>query len=246
MRLVIVCLLLSAAVPLPGIGSEVVQLEHVEVDVTNQMALQRGAKYFVNYCMGCHSAKYTRYNQLAPGLGLSDKEIRDNLIFGDASVGDPMATAMPADYAKQCFGIAPPDLTNIVGIRGADWVYTYLKSFYRDASRPFGVNNLVFKDVAMPNVLWQLQGPQAPVYEKSEAETHQLHQTPIGVKSLKPGTMSPEEFAAIDRDLVTFLAYISEPHRQASHLIGKWVILLLIIFTVLAYFLKREYWKDVK
>jgi len=156
-------MLVAPAVGLASSGE--VHLDKANIDPTNQESLQRGAKTFVNYCLGCHSAKFQRYNRLARDIGLSEDDVMQNLMFTGEKIGDHMDTAMTRGDAKNWFGAPPPDLTLVARVRGVDWLYTYLRSFYRDESRPFGVNNVVFPNVGMPNVLWALQGEQVPVYK---------------------------------------------------------------------------------
>ncbi|WP_126444723.1 cytochrome c1 [Sulfuricystis multivorans] len=200
-------------------------------------ALQNGAKVFVNYCLNCHSASYMRYNRLRD-IGLTEQQIKDNLLFTQEKVGELMTIAMRRAEAKQWFGAAPPDLTVISRARasefgsGADWLYTYLRSFYRDDSRPSGWNNVVFSNVAMPHVLWELQGEQVL------GPDHKL-------TLAKPGLMKPEEYDAMVADLVGFLNYMGEPMQNYRKALGVVVLIALAILFVLAYALKREYWKDV-
>ena len=234
--------LLSAAA---GAQEPRLPLDHVKIDLGDRVALQRGARYFTNYCLSCHELKYIRYRQLEPGLGLTDKEIEDNLMLPGAKIGDRMRVAMPRKAAKKWFGVAPPDLSDIARVRGIDWLYSYLRGFYRDPKRPFGVNNVVFKNVPMPDVLWKLQGWQDPVYANITGPDGSTHKVLNGVKLVKPGSMTPEEFNRTVKDIVTFLAYVSAPYQRQSHRIGAWVISAVILFTILAYILKRDYWKDV-
>ena len=203
----------------------------------NQAALQNGAKLFVNYCLNCHSASYMRYNRLHD-LGLSEDNIRTNLLFTANKTGDLMKTAMQSADAKVWFGVAPPDLTVIARARGsesgsgADWLYTYLRSFYRDDARPTGWNNTVFANVGMPHVLWELQGQQVL------GEDHKL-------TLAKPGTLKPEEYDAQVGDLVGYLQYMSEPVAEQRKRLGIFVLLGLAVLFAFAYALKREFWKDI-
>jgi ubiquinol-cytochrome c reductase cytochrome c1 subunit len=200
-------------------------------------ALQNGAKVFVNYCLNCHSASYMRYNRLRD-IGLTEQQIKDNLLFTQDKVGELMTIAMRRAEAKQWFGAPPPDLTVIARSRasefgsGADWLYTYLRSFYRDDSRPSGWNNVVFPNVAMPHVLWELQGEQVL------GPDHKL-------ALAKPGRMTPEDYDAMIGDLVGFLNYMGEPVQNYRKELGVVVLIALAILFVLTYALKREYWKDV-
>ena len=207
-------------------------------DRANDMpALQRGAQVFVNYCLNCHSASYMRYNRLKD-LDLTDAQIKDNLMFAAEKVGEPMRIAMQRADAKAWFGAAPPDLTVIARARasefgsGADWLYTYLRSFYRDEARPTGWNNVVFANVGMPHALWQLQGDQIL------GEDHRL-------KLVKPGKLAAAEYDALVGDLVGFLKYMGEPMSELRKRLGVIVLIALSIIFVFAYALKREYWKDV-
>jgi len=208
------------------------------VDVTDYASLQRGARLFMNECSGCHSLQYTRYDSLAKGIQITDESgkvldqiVKDNLLFVGDSLTSPIVAAMRSQDAANWFGMVPPDLTLEARYRGADWLYGYLRSFYIDPSRPWGVNNLVFPGVAMPDVLVELQGAQAL--------------TKDGLQLVQPGSMTPQEFDAAVVDLVNFLSYISEPAQTVRHKIGGWVLVFLVIFMVFSYLLKREYWKDV-
>jgi ubiquinol-cytochrome c reductase cytochrome c1 subunit len=203
----------------------------------NQAALQNGAKLFVNYCLNCHSASYMRYNRLKD-IGLSDAQIKDNLLFTADKVGELMRVAMQRQDAKVMFGAAPPDLTLIARSRasefgsGPDWLYTYLRGFYRDDSRPSGWNNTVFPNVGMPHVLWELQGDQVL------REGHEL-------KLDKPGKLTPAEYDSAVADLVGFLKYMGEPVAGYRKSLGLLVLLALGVLFVFAYALKKEYWKDI-
>jgi ubiquinol-cytochrome c reductase cytochrome c1 subunit len=207
-------------------------------DKANDMAaLQNGAKVFVNYCLNCHSASYMRYNRLKD-IGLNDDQVRDNLMFTADKVGEPMRIAMQRNDAKAWFGAAPPDLTVIARARaseagsGADWLYTYLRSFYRDETRPTGWNNVIFANVGMPHVLWELQGDQMM------GPDHKL-------KLVKPGKMRPQEYDAMVGDLVAYLKYMGEPVSEFRKHLGVIVLIFLAVFFVFAYALTREFWKDI-
>ncbi len=203
------------------------------VDLGDHESLQRGAKTFVNYCLSCHSANYMRYNRLQD-IGLTEKQIKDNLVFAGEKVGEPMQVGMIPKDGKKWFGAAPPDLSVEVRARGADWVYAYLRGFYKDETRPSGWNNMVFDKVAMPHVFYELQGVQALNHE-----THQL-------ELVKPGRMNPEEYDAFVGDLTNYMAYMAEPKQQNRKHIGIWVLLFLGVLLVMAKKLKEEYWKDIK
>ncbi len=220
-------------------------LDKANIDLTNKGSLQRGARTFVNYCMGCHSAKYQRYNRLARDLDISEDDVIENLMFTGDKIGGTMHIAMTKAEGKAYFGAAPPDLTLVARVRGIDWLYTYLRTFYQDDSRPFGVNNKVFPSVGMPNALWQLQGIQEPVYETMTDDDGHEQKMLEGVELLEAGEQTPEEFDRTVRDLVNFLAYTSEPIKLERQSLGIKVLLFLFVFFIVAYLLKREYWKDI-
>ena len=225
-----------------------VELDRAPIDPTDRVSLQRGAHAFVNYCLGCHSASYMRYNRLQD-LGLTEQQIRENLVFTGAKVGDLMKTAMEPKDAKEWFGTPPPDLTVTARSRssadgsGSDWLYTYLRSFYRDDSRPTGWNNVIYPNVAMPHVLWQLQGEQVLKEAKEQAEGYEktVHKLAID----KPGTMKPVEYDRLVADLVNYMTYMSEPARAQRETLGLYVLLVIFILIALSYALKKAYWKDV-
>lgn len=213
------------------------------IDIHNQASLQRGAKLFVNYCMGCHSAKYMSYERMGDDIGLTKDQVVNNLLFTNGKIGDYMTIAMPAKQSKDWFGTTPPDLTLVARSRGADWLYTYLLSFYADDTRPLGVNNLVFKDVGMPHVLWQLQGMQELTNEE-EIKNGKGH-VPPKFELTREGSLSPAKYDQAMMDLTNFLSYASEPAKLMRKGVGVWVILFLLVFLVPAYLMKKEYWKDV-
>ncbi len=245
MKKLIVAFLL-AVVPALGMASGGgPDLDHADVDMSDQASLQRGAKIFMNYCLSCHSAKYQRFNRMAKDLGLTEQEVKENLMFTTDKIGDTMNIAMSADRAEEWFGTAPPDLSVISRARGVDWLYTYFRSFYQDPSRPFGVNNIVFPDVGMPHVLWELQGPQKAVFNIEKDAAGNDAQVFDHFEQITPGTMSPEEYDGTARDLTAFLSYVGEPIQMERQRLGKWVLLFIAIFFVIAYMLKKEYWKDV-
>ncbi len=242
-------ILALAVLALPALsvasGGEGYHLMTAPIDSHNKASLQRGAKLFVNYCMGCHSLEHQRYNRMARDIGLTDEQVKENLIFTGAKVGDTMKNAMRKSEAKGWFGVVPPDLTLIARSRGVDYLYTYLLTFYEDPSRPFGVNNAAFPNAGMPHVLWELQGMQKPVYEKHKnAEGHEV-ETLTGFELAQPGSMNPPQFKESMADLVNFLSYVGEPIKLERQRIGVWVILFLALAFVVFYLLKKEYWKDV-
>jgi len=253
-RLALTAALLASSLVAFGAGD--VKLDRMPVDVkpNDPVSLQRGAQIYVNYCMGCHSAGYMRYNRLQD-LGLTEQQIRDNLILTGAKVGDLMTIGMSPKDAREWFGAPPPDLTVIARSRashagsGADWLYSYLRGFYRDATRPSGWNNTVFPNVGMPHALYALQGEQVlktevvsmPRGSKGEVEKHEVQKLVLA----KPGAMKPAEYDRLVADLVNYLAYMAEPAKQFRTQLGIYVLLFLSLLFVLAYALKKEYWKDV-
>ena len=218
-------------------------LQHADVDLRDQASLQRGAKYFMNYCTGCHSLKYMRYNRLAQDLGIDEITLRQNLIFGDAKPGDLINKSMTDEDALKWFGVVPPDLTLVTRWRSPDWVYTYLKSFYLDSTRPYGVNNVLFPLVGMPHVLGDLQGRQQAVMEPPHEPG--AEPTVKGVKLVEEGDLSPKEYDAMVRDITNFLTYAGEPFQVERERLGRYVLLFLGFLFILAYLLKKEFWKDV-
>jgi len=244
MRKTIFALILAV---LPGMvlaGGGGVHLDKADIDLTNKQSLQRGARLFVNYCLSCHSAEFQRYNRTGRDLGLTEEQVAENLIFTGAKLGEQMKIAMSRSDAKAWFGAPPPDLTLVARSRGPDWLYTYMRTFYVDESRPFGVNNLVFPSVGMPHVLWELQGWQEPVYKtvQQEGETKQVIER---LELTRAGELSPAEYDRAVRDLVNFLTYLGEPVQLERKALGVKVLLFLLVFFVVAYLLKKEYWKDV-
>ena len=226
-------LLVLMLLPLLAIANEVEIGVTAPIDASDHGSLQRGAKTFINNCLNCHSANYMRYNRLQD-IGLTAKQIKDNLLFAGEKVGDTMTVAMNPKDAKKWFGVMPPDLSVEVRARGADWVYAYMRGFYRDQTTPTGWNNIVYDKVAMPHVLYELQGEQVLNHE-----THKL-------ELVKPGKLSPSEYNAYIGDLTNYMAFMAEPGKQQRQRIGWWVLLFLGVILVLAKKLKSEYWKDIK
>ena len=220
---------------------------------TNDLAaLQTGAKLFVNYCLNCHSAAYMRYTRLQD-LGLTAKQIKDNLLFTDNTLADTMTVAIDPKQAKEWFGTNPPDLTLVARSRaghegtGADYLYTYLRTFYRDDTKATGWNNLAFPNVAMPNVLWELQGQRKPIFETvKDKETGEEVESFHGWQQLSPGTMTTLQYDQAVGDLVSYLQWMSEPTRNTRIRVGVWVLLFLGMFTIFAWRLNAAFWKDVK
>lgn len=244
--------LLIALCMLPGmvLASSGIHLDHAPIDLNDKASLKRGAEAFVSYCMGCHAAEYVRYNRIGRDLEMSDAEVlamistRD--IKGDyTKPGELMKIAMTTDFAKSAFGTKIPGLSVIARARGADWLYTYLRTFYVDESRPTGVNNIAFPDVGMPHVLWELQGLQkAKFATEIDADGHEK-KVFEGMEQMTPGTLNNEAYDVYVLDLVNFMVYMAEPVQTERKQLGVWVLLFLFGFTVIAYLLKKEYWKDV-
>ena len=223
-----------------GAGS-VVDLKPVQIDLSNTSSLQRGAKIYINNCLGCHTLKYQRYVKLVEHLDLDKDTVEKNLIFtteksGEKTkIGSLMLNAVNVSHSKEAFGVVPPDLTLIARSRGSDWLYTFLLSFYEDESRPLGVNNALYPNVNMPHVLWYMEGVKQPIDGSMD-----------DFKYISNGSMSVEEYEKSIQDLVNFLTYVSEPAKLERYKIGFWVILFLSFFAFVAYLLKIEYWKDIK
>jgi ubiquinol-cytochrome c reductase cytochrome c1 subunit len=245
MKSMIKLLAVLALVPALALAEgENVKLDKAPVDLSNNASLQRGARVFVNYCLNCHSANYMRYSRLED-IGLTEKEIQDNLLFTRDKVGDLMTIAMPYNDAKKWFGAAPPDLTVIARSRGPDWIYTYLRSFYRDDKRPTGWNNTVFKNVGMPNVLAPLQGEQIAHFRQVKDADGNDEEVFDHFELVKQGMVSPAEYDAMVGDLVNYLAWMGEPTKEKRMTTGIFVIVFLGIFFIFAYYLKKEFWKDI-
>jgi len=263
-RALLATLIVLPAALVQAAGGAQGRMEPYQGDIHDQASLQRGAKLFVNYCLNCHSAQYMRYNRLRD-IGLNEDQIRENLIFTDAKVGDLMKVGMSKSDAKAWFGGVVPDLSVETRVRGPDWVYNYLLGFYRDGT-PSGWNNLVFPGVSMPHVLWELGGTQklvaTEVKSSAEAQAALLGSQGMGVveppmghdgkwvlKTLaidRPGSMSAAEYRGAVQDLVNFLDYVGEPAKLKRGKIGIIVLMFLAVFFVVSYLLKKEYWKDVR
>jgi len=219
---------------------------------TNDLAaLQNGAKLFVNYCLNCHSAAFMRYNRLKD-IGLTEKQIKDNLLFNTDKVGETMKASIDPKQAKAWFGGNPPDLTVIARSRsaagkgtGADYLYTYLRTYYRDDTKATGWNNLAFPNVGMPHVLWELQGERQPVFQTVSSHGHETHVLK-GWQQVTPGQMSAREYDSAIADLVGYLQWMAEPAQNTRVRIGVWVLLFLVVFTIIAWRLNASFWKDIR
>ncbi|HSQ06511.1 MAG TPA: cytochrome c1 [Chromatiaceae bacterium] len=228
--------------PALGLASGGAHLESANIDLKDQASLQRGAKAYIANCMGCHSLRYMRYNRMAEDLGINEADLRKDFILGDAKPGDQMTIAMRPEDGEKWFGVAVPDLTLVTRWRSPDWLYSYLKGFYVDPTRPYGVNNVVFPAVGMPHVLQGLQGIQEPVMGEKHGDAPAAV---TGVKLVQPGTLSAEQYDGLVRDLTNFLTYVGEPMKLERQRLGWYVLAFLAFFFVVAYALKKEYWKDV-
>jgi len=253
-----ILILFCAALPGAGLasGGEHVKLDAVKIDLSDKASLQRGARTFVNYCLSCHSASYMRYNRMGEDLGITDELVKDNLMFAADKTGELMKAVMPRDDAKLWFGTAPPDLSLVARSRGPEWFYTYMRSFYREDKSPSGWDNVVFQHVAMPHVLHEWQGQQRAVY-RTEKHESVVEKDGKKVKKVteeqvfdhfeieKPGSMSVQQYNDTMRDLTNFMVYLGEPAKLVRYRYGVYVLVFMAIFFVVAYLLKKEYWKDV-
>lgn len=252
----IIAVVLLAFVPIKAVGAESsVELDHINIDLGDKPSLQRGAKYFVNYCMGCHSANFSRWERVATDLGIPNELMLQNLVLGDDKIGNLMQISMQPDDSKVWFGATPPDLTLVARARSPEWLYTYLRSFYKDENRPTGVNNKVFPNVGMPHVLMELQGlPECapgPKRDHGKAVRDEMGNPIMDANcgSLQvtkaKGSMSGEEYDQAVYDLVNFMEYIAEPMAETRKRIGFYVLVFILVFFIFAWLLNREYWKDI-
>jgi ubiquinol-cytochrome c reductase cytochrome c1 subunit len=221
-------------------------LEPANIDLDNIASLQRGARNFMNYCSGCHSAQYVRFNTIGRDLELSEEQLMDNLMFNAEKTFETIRAAMPAEEAARWYGKAPPDLSLMARAKGTDYVYNFLKGFYVAPESPTGVDNLVLAGTSMPHVLWELQGYQSAHFDHHENADGSVTTTFAGFEQLAEGSMDAEQFDDFVRDTVNFLAYISEPIRSERRTIGVWVLMFLIFFLILVVQLKKQIWKDVE
>ncbi len=241
-KLIISVLVLLSSQTFASSGHE---LQSATIDLGNKASLQRGAKYFVNYCLSCHSAKQLRYSRMAKDLDITPELVELNLMFTGEKIFDGMDISMRPQDAERWFGVNPPDLSLIARSRGADWLYTYLKSFYIDESRPFGVNNSLFPKVGMPHVLADLQGLQRAVYKDVEIEGGGVRKEIDYLEIAEPGRMSEREYDKAMNDLVNFMTYMGEPAKMERHRIGSKVLMFILLMLGIFYLLKKEYWKDI-
>ena len=242
MRSVVIAFVISLGFAGTALAQHEAELEPANNNIANVASLQRGAKYFVNYCLGCHSAKYVRYNRLAQDLQLSEDQLIDNLMFTGERPFDTMANTMKPEDSKRWFSVSPPDLSLIARSRGTDYIYTFLRSFYVSPGRATGVDNIVLPGASMPAVLWKLQGTQRAVFTTDEHNLRVFEK----FEPILPGELQAEEFDDVVRDIVNFLDYIGEPIKRERQQLGIRVIGFLLVFLLIAYMLKKEIWKDVK
>ncbi|MBC8642391.1 cytochrome c1 [Caballeronia sp. EK] len=230
----------------PAFAQEEAVLDRAPDSSDNLASLQHGAQVFVNYCLNCHSANLMRYNRLTD-LGISQKQIQENLLFSTDKVGNTMSIAMRPEDAKAWFGASPPDLSVEARARGNDWLYTYLRSFYRDPTRPTGWNNRVYENVGMPHVLWTLQGIRDAKFETdADEKTGEKVRRFVGYTQVTPGAMSSVDYDSTVADLVSYMSWMAEPAQQTRKRLGVWVLLFLALLSFLAWRLNAAYWKDIK
>jgi len=215
------------------------------INETDRAAIQRGARVFINYCLTCHSAEYMRYKRIADDLGISEDIMKKNLMFASDKIHEGMVVAIEADDARRWFGVPPPDLSVVARARTREWLYNYFMTFYRDEKSPIGVNNATFPGTAMPNILWELQGWQDPVYETRVNAKGDQERVIVDMKLVEPGKQTAKEFKQTIRDLVTFMVYMAEPAELERHRLGFWVLAFLFVLLMISYALKHEYWRDV-
>jgi len=249
MKKLILTLVMALGLACAAQASEELAWDKAPNNVNDLPSLQSGARLFVNYCLNCHSAAFMRYNRLRD-IGLTEQQIKDNLLFTTEKVGDTMKAAIDPNQAKEWFGANPPDLTLIARSRsghggsGADYLYTYLRTFYRDPTKATGWNNLTFPNVGMPHVLWQLQGEREPQFETREEHGNEV-KVFTGWKQISPGTMTTLEYDQAVGDLVGYLQWMAEPAQKTRVRVGVWVLLFLGVFTVITWRLNAAFWKDV-
>jgi ubiquinol-cytochrome c reductase cytochrome c1 subunit len=244
------CVAIASLTGAQASGGNAIAWDKAPVNTSDLASLQNGAKTFVNYCLNCHSAAFMRYNRLQD-IGLTNQQIKDNLLFATDKVGDTMKSNIDPKQAKDWFGAVPPDLTLVARSRsghggtGADYLYTYLRTYYRDEAKPTGWNNLAFPNVGMPNPLWQLQGERQPVYEERQEHGQATHVF-VGWKQVTPGALSPKQYDKTVGDLVNYMQWMAEPAQNNRVRLGVWVLLFLAGFTYITWRLNAAYWKDIK
>ncbi len=244
-RFVALMLLLAPVIGMAASAPKMA-LDPVEISLKDKVSLQRGAQLFVNYCLSCHSVQYMRYNRMAADLDIPEDVVRKNMLLSNQKIGDLMTTTMSQKDAVDWFGgVAPPDLSLTGRLRGADWLYNYLRTFYLDETTASGWNNVVFENVAMPHALYELQGLQRAVFKTVTDEQGIESKVFDTFEMVRPGTMTPQEYDEAMRDLTNFMVYVAEPAKMVRVKYGVWVMLFLAVFGGLAYALKKEYWRDI-
>lgn len=239
----LMCACLAALLPVSTAVAGGFEMEPANNDISNRASLQRGAKYYMNYCLGCHSLEHVRYQRLSDDLGIPEDQFLEMLAFTGDELGDMVEIAMPRDQAEDWFGgVAPPDLTLVARSRGTDWIYNFLRSFYVDGDTLTGTNNKVLENTAMPHVMWSLQGLQKATYEE-DADGNEVFS---GFEQVREGRMSSREYDRVARDITNFLDYVGEPIRLERQRMGAWVLAFIGVFIFFAWLLKREYWRDIK
>lgn len=233
-----------ALAPLSTATADGFRMEPANNDITNQASLQRGARHYMNYCLGCHSLEHVRYQRLADDLGIPEEQFLDNLAFTGEELGDMVHIAMPPEDSVDWFGgVAPPDLSLVGRSRGSDWIYNFLRAFYVDPDQELtGTNNKVLENTAMPHVLWSYQGYQRAVYDEDQDGNEVF----AGFEMVQEGRMSEREYDRMARDITNFLDYVGEPIRAERQRMGFWVLAFIGVFIFFAWLLKREYWRDIK
>ncbi len=248
-KIAVVVAIFSSLAASPGFAAGGAELQKADIDPAQIPSLQRGARNFMNYCSGCHSAQYVRFNTIGSYLELSEEQLVDNLMFNADKSFETIRAAMPAEDAERWYGVAPPDLSLMARSKGADYIYTFLKSFYVQEDSPTGVDNIVMPATSMPHVLWGLQGYQKAIFSEHKEEDDKGNVTTTvhfeGFEEVSAGTLDADDYDEFVRDTVNFLAYISEPIRAERRKIGTWVIMYLLVFLIIAYMLKKQIWKDV-
>jgi len=242
-KMIAVCVMIATG---PAYAAGNVELEKSEIDPGNVNSLQRGARNFMNYCSGCHSAKYVRYKTIGDALGLSEQQLIDNLMFNAEKTFETINISMRREDSERWFGVIPPDMSLIARSKGSDYIYSFLKSFYVDPDSPTGVDNRVLQGTAMPHVLWELQGFQRAVFSEHEEESGSISLHFEGYETISAGSMDDDDYEEFVRDTTNFLAYIGEPIRSDRRKLGVWVLMFLIFFWIIASMLKKQIWKDVK
>ena len=235
----LIAILISPTAMSAGGGND--NLDSAYINLSDKVSLRKGAHTFVNYCLSCHEASFMRYDRMARDLEIDDATLRENLMFASTKPGDLMKVNMSAEDAKAWFGVKPPDLSLTARSRGPDWIYTYMRSFYRDESTTTGWNNTLYPNVAMPHILYEWQGMRTAQFETGGTGTKQL----AGYEQLTPGTMDDRQYDDAMRDLTNFMVYLAEPAKMVRYKIGFWVMIFMLVFIGLAYALKKEYWRDV-